>query len=195
MKILTGMAAIVMSGMLIAGTAFAQAGTGAGSSADQQAGSPKQETNQKDRQGGSTKQEANQKARGRADAGQPGAGERTSSGKDASADATSTGVPGADKQTVSDVQQALKDKGFDPGPVDGIMGPQTREAVKKFQDKQADMKATGQLNQQTLSALGVEGGAGMGSASGTPRAAPPPAAGGSATPGAGGKQPEPQKSR
>jgi peptidoglycan hydrolase-like protein with peptidoglycan-binding domain len=102
---------------------------------------------------------------------------------------------GMSTDTVRKAQQALKDKGFDPGPVDGIMGPQTREAVKKFQDKQADMKATGQLNQQTLSALGVEGGAGMGSASGTPRAAPPPAAGGSATPGAGGKQPEPQKSR
>ena len=101
---------------------------------------------------------------------------------------------GMSSDTVRKAQQALKDKGFDPGPVDGIMGAQTREAVKKFQEKQANMKGTGQLNQQTLSALGVEGGAGMGSASGTPRAAPP-AAGGSPAPSAGGKQPDSQKSR
>ena len=99
-------------------------------------------------------------------------------------------------ETVRKAQQALKDKGFDPGPVDGIMGPQTREAVKKFQDKQANMKGSGQLNQQTLSALGVEGGAGMGSTAGSQRgASAPPAAGGSPPPGAGGKQPESQKSR
>lgn len=103
---------------------------------------------------------------------------------------------GMSSETVRKAQQALKDKGFDPGPVDGIMGPQTREAVKKFQDKQADVKATGQLNQQTLSALGVEGGAAMGSTAGSPRgASAPPAAGGSPAPGAGGKQPESQKSR
>jgi peptidoglycan hydrolase-like protein with peptidoglycan-binding domain len=102
---------------------------------------------------------------------------------------------GMSSETVRKAQQALKDKGHDPGPVDGIMGPQTQAAVKKFQESQANMKSTGQLNQQTLSALGVEGGAGMGSASGTPRAAPPPAAGGSATPGTSGKQPDPQKSR
>lgn len=102
---------------------------------------------------------------------------------------------GMSSETVRKAQQALKDKGHDPGPVDGIMGPQTQAAVKKFQESQANMKGTGQLSQQTLSALGVEGGTEMGSASGTPRAAPPPAAGGSATPGAGGKQPDPQKSR
>jgi peptidoglycan hydrolase-like protein with peptidoglycan-binding domain len=103
---------------------------------------------------------------------------------------------GMSSDTVRKAQQALKDKGFDPGPVDGIMGPQTREAVKKFQDKQANMKGSGQLNQQTLSALGVEGGAGMGSAGGSQRgASAPPAAGGSPAPSAGGKQPDPQKSR
>lgn len=101
---------------------------------------------------------------------------------------------GMSSDTVRKAQQALKDKGFDPGPVDGIMGAQTREAVKKFQEKQANMKGTGQLNQQTLSALGVEGGAGMGSATGTPRAAPP-AAGGSPAPSTGGKQPDTPKSR
>ena len=30
------------------------------------------------------------------------------------------------------MQQALKDKGFDPGPVDGIDGPQTVSALKSY---------------------------------------------------------------
>ncbi|MGQ0752680.1 MAG: peptidoglycan-binding domain-containing protein [Betaproteobacteria bacterium] len=103
---------------------------------------------------------------------------------------------GMSSDTVRKAQQALKDKGHDPGPVDGIMGPQTQAAVKKFQESQANMKGTGQLNQQTLSALGVEGGAGTGSAAGSQRgASAPPAAGGSPAPSAGGKQPDPQKSR
>ena len=35
--------------------------------------------------------------------------------------------------SVSNVQSALKDKGFDPGPIDGAMGPKTRAAIKAFQ--------------------------------------------------------------
>ena len=31
------------------------------------------------------------------------------------------------------LQQALKDKGHDPGPVDGVMGPATRGAIRSFQ--------------------------------------------------------------
>ena len=38
--------------------------------------------------------------------------------------------------TIREVQQALKDKGLDPGPVDGINGRATRAAVKKFQAQQ-----------------------------------------------------------
>lgn len=102
-------------------------------------------------------------------------------------------------ETVRKAQQALKDKGFDAGPVDGIMGPQTKQAVKKFQESQASLKDTGQLDQQTLSALGVEGqgSAAMGSASGTPRGAgAPPAAGAPAAGGPGGaKQPDQKPNR
>src|SRR5947209_714622 len=42
----------------------------------------------------------------------------------------------AQKQNVSDVQQKLKDTGYDPGPIDGKMGPQTRAALKQFQQAQ-----------------------------------------------------------
>ena len=48
---------------------------------------------------------------------------------------------------------------------DGKMGPQTQKALKEFQQSKG-IKATGQLDQQTLSELGVSGSAaGGGSAS------------------------------
>ena len=31
------------------------------------------------------------------------------------------------------MQQALKDKGFDPGPIDGTMGPRTAAALRDYQ--------------------------------------------------------------
>ena len=34
---------------------------------------------------------------------------------------------------VKDLQEALKTLGFDPGPVDGVFGAQTENAVKQFQ--------------------------------------------------------------
>ncbi len=57
--------------------------------------------------------------------------------------------------TIRDAQQALKDKGFDPGPVDGINGPATRAAVKKYQAQQ-NITADGRLGRKTLDALGVK---------------------------------------
>ena len=57
-------------------------------------------------------------------------------------------------QTVRDVQQALTQKGFDVGAVDGQMGPETQSALREFQRSQG-MPRSGNLDQQTLSALGV----------------------------------------
>src|SRR3954447_15687259 len=57
--------------------------------------------------------------------------------------------------TIRDVQQALKDKGFDPGPVDGINGPMTRAAVKKYQDQQS-LNEDGRIGPKTLDSLGVK---------------------------------------
>ena len=89
---------------------------------------------------------------------------------------------------VRKAQQALKEKGFDPGPVDGMMGPRTQQAIKQFQESQANLKPTGKLDQQTLAALGVEGQASsaMGSTPGSQRA---PAAGGAK------QKPDQQQSR
>ena len=38
---------------------------------------------------------------------------------------------GGNADQVKAVQQALKDKGHDPGSVDGVMGPKTRSALKE----------------------------------------------------------------
>lgn len=54
-------------------------------------------------------------------------------------------------------QQALKDKGFDPGPVDGINGPRTRAALREFQQKQ-NLQEDGRLGPQTRDALGLRPG-------------------------------------
>jgi hypothetical protein len=52
------------------------------------------------------------------------------------------------------VQEALKAKGNDPGPIDGRMGPKTREALKSFQESNK-LKATGRLDKETAEKLGV----------------------------------------
>lgn len=66
------------------------------------------------------------------------------------------------KDDVKKVQEALKDKGNDPGPADGIMGPQTQKALRAFQSKQG-IKSTGRLDAETAKALGVERASSMGS--------------------------------
>ncbi len=39
---------------------------------------------------------------------------------------------GARAGHVREVQQALRDAGYDPGPIDGIMGPRTRSALRTY---------------------------------------------------------------
>src|SRR5256885_6869473 len=59
-----------------------------------------------------------------------------------------------DTSTVQQAQQALNDKGFDAGTPDGKLGPHTKAALNKFQQSQG-ISASGQLDGQTLAALGV----------------------------------------
>jgi peptidoglycan hydrolase-like protein with peptidoglycan-binding domain len=49
-------------------------------------------------------------------------------------------------------QEALKAKGFDPGPIDGKMGPHTRTAIEQFQQKE-NIKVTGRLDSETKDRL------------------------------------------
>jgi peptidoglycan hydrolase-like protein with peptidoglycan-binding domain len=60
-----------------------------------------------------------------------------------------------DHDTVRQVQKTLSDRGYTTGGWDGRMGPRTQAAVRKFQ-KAEKLEPTGQLNRQTLVALGVQ---------------------------------------
>lgn len=62
-------------------------------------------------------------------------------------------VSDLDRSSVARLQAALNQRGFDPGGIDGVAGPRTREAVRAFQDRYG-MKATGVINNQMLFALG-----------------------------------------
>ncbi|HEX6209788.1 MAG TPA: peptidoglycan-binding protein [Methylomirabilota bacterium] len=53
-------------------------------------------------------------------------------------------------------QQALRARGFDPGPVDGVMGPRTSAAVREFQEKE-NLTVTGRIDDETRDRLMVAG--------------------------------------
>jgi peptidoglycan hydrolase-like protein with peptidoglycan-binding domain len=60
----------------------------------------------------------------------------------------------AGSEQVKAVQKALQDKGMDPGPIDGVMGPKTMTALKAFQ-KDQKLPESGRLDDQTREKLGV----------------------------------------
>jgi hypothetical protein len=57
---------------------------------------------------------------------------------------------------VQDIQRALLAKGFNPGPIDGVIGSETTAAMNAFQ--KANNLATGGITFETLSKLGVSTG-------------------------------------
>jgi len=59
------------------------------------------------------------------------------------------------RQEVCATQQRLLDLGYNPGPVDGVMGGKTRNALKKFQADKG-IVSSGILNTDTREALGVK---------------------------------------
>jgi peptidoglycan hydrolase-like protein with peptidoglycan-binding domain len=85
------------------------------------------------------------------------------------------------KEQIRQIQTRLNNAGFNAKAVDGVWGDNTRQALRNYQ-KQQNLPGDGELNQQTLSALGVEvaatgdsqanGTAATGAGAGT-RAAPP----------------------
>jgi peptidoglycan hydrolase-like protein with peptidoglycan-binding domain len=64
------------------------------------------------------------------------------------------GAKQGDASRIRRVQEALKAAGHDPGPIDGVMGPRTQEALREYQ-KQENINQTGRLDQETMSKLGV----------------------------------------
>jgi peptidoglycan hydrolase-like protein with peptidoglycan-binding domain len=71
---------------------------------------------------------------------------------------------------VRQVQQKLDDMGYHPGAKDGVMGTRTETALRNFQ-RDKGINATGQLDDQTLSALGVRTGSANAGRSGSERPA------------------------
>jgi len=53
------------------------------------------------------------------------------------------------------LQEGLKEQGFYEGKIDGVIGPITEEALRKFQESKG-LAASGKLDSQTASALGFE---------------------------------------
>jgi len=58
------------------------------------------------------------------------------------------------RDLVRQVQERLQTVGFNPGSLDGTMGPQTQQALRWFQNAQG-LQATGDLDGPTLDALGI----------------------------------------
>jgi peptidoglycan hydrolase-like protein with peptidoglycan-binding domain len=87
-------------------------------------------------------------------------GNKQTSAQASSSQASSGAAMQQDESSVKQAQQALNDKGFNVGTPDGIAGPKTQAAVRKFQQQQ-NIGASGQLDQQTLAALGIQTSADM----------------------------------
>jgi len=56
------------------------------------------------------------------------------------------------RPTMKQIQTALKNAGFDPGPIDGKKGKKTREAIKAFQ-KQNNLTVDGKVGKDTWELL------------------------------------------
>ena len=56
---------------------------------------------------------------------------------------------------VEEIQQLLKDAGFEPGSIDGLMGGQTRRAIREFQ-KEKGLWPTGKIDSKTWLELNRE---------------------------------------
>jgi len=85
--------------------------------------------------------------------------DKMTSAKDTVKDKMTTMTDGSDKVTgsqthVAAAQQALKTNGYNPGPIDGYVGPQTTAAVREYQQRE-QLQVTGQLDPETLGRLGI----------------------------------------
>src|SRR4051794_12502590 len=64
------------------------------------------------------------------------------------------GAAAASSGELRQAQEALQQKGFDPGQPDGVAGTRTRNAVQAFQSAHG-LSATGGLDGETLRLLGI----------------------------------------
>jgi peptidoglycan hydrolase-like protein with peptidoglycan-binding domain len=96
---------------------------------------------------------------------------------------SSSGGADAESATIRQAQERLISEGFNPGAVDGRLGQQTRQGLKDFQQSRG-LEPSGQLDPQTIAALGLDSDASTGGSSPdatqpAPERAADPARGGS----------------
>jgi peptidoglycan hydrolase-like protein with peptidoglycan-binding domain len=60
----------------------------------------------------------------------------------------------ASSEEIRKVQQSLIDKGYDAGPVDGVLGSRTRAGIRQYQASEK-LTVTGRLDAETAGKLGV----------------------------------------
>jgi peptidoglycan hydrolase-like protein with peptidoglycan-binding domain len=65
------------------------------------------------------------------------------------------GQPDMQQSEIQEAQERLKEAGFNPGPVDGQLGAQTKEAIRKYQ-KAHGLPQTGKLDESTREILMVQ---------------------------------------
>lgn len=82
-------------------------------------------------------------------------GQQTASRQQGDGPSMSYDAQSLDEGQIREIQRALNKKGFHAGNADGTWGEETRQAVRNFQKAQ-DIKQTGQLDERTVSALGVQ---------------------------------------
>lgn len=102
---------------------------------------------------------------------------------------SSTGA-GVSHSDVSQAQTALKEKGLYSGPIDGRIGPKTRQAISQFQ-RQNGLKQTAQLDSRTMSELHGSAGDMNSRGAAAPSNASPSAPRGSSTGSGAGAMPPP----
>jgi hypothetical protein len=91
--------------------------------------------------------------------GEPSQAGKTPSTKDTVG--VSRDMPGSGgQQEIQKAQEALKNQGHDPGPIDGVMGPQTRQALRAFQNSNG-LKQTGMLDSETKQKLNIQNSSGV----------------------------------
>src|SRR6266446_4579326 len=76
------------------------------------------------------------------------------SSKSPTATASPSAAPAAARSDahITGIQKAMQKLGYDPGKIDGVMGPHTKEAIKKFQQANA-LTPDGILGPKTQAAL------------------------------------------
>jgi peptidoglycan hydrolase-like protein with peptidoglycan-binding domain len=78
----------------------------------------------------------------------------------------------ADSATVRHAQERLMSEGFNPGPVDGRLGQQTRQGLMDFQQSKG-LEPSGQLDPLTIAALGLDSDSSAAAGTSSPGAAQP----------------------